>query len=322
MATKVAYERKMMAEIEPTCKPEKGESAVSLAVRQLQDFAKFVANPVSGSYHSSSAYYGGCSDKDIKTYGHQCHAHLRSVPMTATVFFNHLPKVGIGHGEEEYYKWVTGPDSPWHSAMELGMSFSPKEFFTEDFWLKNGLVFDRLDIPANLLHNFLCATRVPKEHATVFKRWRNFVNNGINPDMALVGVTVFNSEATEKGRASLQVGRSDWALDVGYYTDSYVSNFLRHTPNEKQFIHSYRASHNYTPSNMIWAKIGEFPVVPTNVSWPLGLRKTYSKDFGVVEGDVYSYDPTRKDSKTEKAWKVNAEEFVEILKLEDKRLRA
>lgn len=316
-----------MSELTPTIEPEKGETPVSLAVRQLQEFASGIANPAFGKYYPTSAYYGGVGSK-LQIYGHPCHAHLRSIEMDASVVFNHLPKVGSGEGEEEYYRWILGPDSPWHSAMKLGMSGTPKEFFSESFWLKNGLIFDRLSIPANLLHNFLCATRVPKEHTPVFRRWKSFVKKGLSPDMALIGLTIFggglyiDGQPNDSVRTPLIHARGDWALDSGAYTERYVRNFLSHTPIEKRMIHPYSKSHQYTPSNAIWADEGEKPIGGTvKGNWVYGLRKTYSKDFGELFNDAYAYDFTRVDN-TEKSWRVNAEEFAEILRLEDKRLRA
>lgn len=239
-------------------KVDKGESSIDAVTRHLNTKVKKDAVellPQSGSTGGRNCFHGVVVGKVIKYAIHPCHANQRNFPVGAEIVYNHYPtvKAGFTKANDDYFDWIAGKNSPWSSAFKLGMSFSDNSHFTPEFWKETGFIFDRPDkIPSNLLHNFLVASRMPREWPNSIKRWSNLTKAGVSPEMALVATSLYPESYSAMHKADWY----DWPLDVYSGSDDYVRNFLRHDIQKSVLNPPYSKQVAYTPVNAIWGKGG------------------------------------------------------------------
>ena len=205
-----------------------------------------------------------------------------------------------------FHTWLC-TESPWAKT-----GIVPADYDV-DFMFNHGFIFTKLHtVPANLLHNFLVASRIPVEWPYFCLGWYELVTeHGINPVLALVSLDLFrpyNSEYKSWVNANSQISypmdnKYDWPFDIVTASEEYLLNLLQaKTPglSERKFFPSAHTS----PVNILWGN----PVHP-NLTYISFLKKTYPAIAGVTSkfGTIsYTY---------------SKEQVIEVLKNEQKRLQ-
>lgn len=308
----------------------------NFAVEQLDNLAQHKVT-VGGGTGGDNAFYGGVSMGEAAYFEYPCHVHMNNedMPEDTNVVWSKwvIPQAALHKKQSEtYFDWITSSSSPWKYAFDCGMSFNDPKMFCKDFWWDKGFIFDRLDnIPSNVLHNFLVASRMPKEWPAAIKLWYKIHSGGVSPEMALVLSTLFFTEAHNTVNFQLLYRDPyDWFLDAVSGDEEYVKNFLNHKMDRSVFNAPYSKSHSYTPVNLIWGNSGfdgrgegrvtgdrwygkkNYNQLETSI-----LANLYAKDFGTIMNGSSSLNV----GKIPMNWTCKVEELIEIGKLEDKRLR-
>lgn len=290
-----------------------------------------------GTTGGDNALYGGVSPTLNSYYEYPCHAFMNSVTSGAEVVYSKFvlpPFPGYHKMADTYFDWITGKNSPWKRAFEMGMSFKSKEHFDRKFWYEHGFIFDRIDIiPSNVLHNFLVASRMLKEWPKRMNRWYNYLQGGVSPEMSLILASCFTPSKLSDSASSESKDQYDWPLDaVSADGDDYVRNFLHHKMDDTTFNKPYRESHSSRPVNRIWGK--------GLMNYNTGVLSKYGKgaygtagchtkgdfkdrvlfdlygEYGKLETVPGSFSGTQAE------WKLSTDEIIAIGKKEDRRLKA
>lgn len=214
----------------------------------------------------------------VKSY--PCHRPINSFVNAKTLWslFGYRTSPEIGRF---YFDWLVNR-SPWSKT-----GIIPK--LDKEFMYETGFVFTDLDkVPANLLHNFLIASRLAAEWPVFITDWYHLVREyNIDESLAFFMVTVFaDSENNISGYKSL-LGSSnityasdnkyDWPLDTYSADDDYIKNFVSGNPvrlSDKMFYPNAMTA----PVNILWGttKTG---------SYLKSLRKVYpATDKRVIKG--------------------------------------
>lgn len=302
------------------------------AIEQLDNLNHHKATKGGGT-GGDNAFYGGVSMGKADYFEYPCHAMMKDVHGGAEVVWSKwvIPKRDIYEEQSRaYFEWIISKDSPWKIAFEMGMSFSNKKHFNPEFWWDNGFIFDRLDnIPSNVLHNFLVASRMPKEWPHAICLWYNLVKGGVTPEMALVMSSNFFTDSNNTKNFMNKVNDPyDWPIDACTGNEEYIKNFLNHNQIKKVFRPPYSESHVYYPVNIVWGDALD-PQKGT-------LRhkdKTYGRKADDYVGSNSVLMSLYKDtvgkcvkqstfSTGYTQWSCTVEEITEMGKAEDQRLRA
>ena len=299
------------------------------AVEQL-DNLRHHGVTVTGSTGGDNAWYGGVSMGKSEYYEYPCHAYMKDIHQEAQIIWSKwvIPNHSTYRDSSRaYFEWITGSQSPWGFALDMGMSFKEgRKYHNQEFWWDNGFIFDKLDeIPSNVMQNFLVASRMPKEWPQAIKLWYNIAKDGVSPEMAMVLATNFFTERSDTVNFIAQFEDPyDWPTDAVTGNEDYVRNFLSHRPDNTIFNKPYSVSHKYSPVNAIWG-LARDPVTSAirHKETPYGgkvsksvLSNLYSKDFGKV---INHGSGKWSDGYSE--WRCGVKDLIEIGKQEDKRLR-
>lgn len=262
----------------------------------------------------------GGKEKGVRLYG--CHNPIHTF-QRADVLWSGWGYRCKPEAAELYFDWLLHR-SPWSKQQVLMENIFPTKGV--------GFVIDGLDkIPANLMHNFLIATRIPSEWFNFVDSWYELVAiHKCNPELAFVFLTTFDpiSDMTYGYGNSFMPGmesvyrntnKSDWPLDIGMCTEEYVRNFMMAkiiSPSDFTFYPQAQT----LPINILWGKTNE--TNPSN-RYPVILDTMYKKKYTMPPqrpiapgnlglsgaGDRYNlvYTP---------------ESLLEVLKEEEKRLAA
>lgn len=120
-----------------------------------------------------------------------CHAQLKSIPKDVNLFASNFDvKPGYEVEGLSYWKWMTGPLSPWRCLFEHGTP--EKLFFNEDKDGKkriSGFVMNNVDIvdpkKTTLVYNYCIAMRMIGEYSEYIRSWHYFHDMGVPPHLAL-----------------------------------------------------------------------------------------------------------------------------------------
>lgn len=218
-----------------------------------------------------------------------------------------------------FFDWLI-QDSPWFKTGIVPTNLEDKFMFSE------GFVFENLDkVPANLLHNFLIATRMPAEWPGYIDQWYKLVTeHGIEPAFAFLFLTVFqavNSDGScyrtpfDEGSESMlaTTDKYDWPLDMARATEEYVYNFCSGaTPGLSKTMFSPTAQ--TAPVNTLWGKLSDTP----------GYKGRYTTILKDLYYDKFTSERTTKQtglfgaSTDTKVFTPKA--LLDIIKLEQERL--
>lgn len=199
-----------------------------------------------------------------------CHVHMNS-GKDASVSFSQIMRTTLpGYSEETeaYFSWILGKDSPWKECLpKTGYILDGVDVNSKEFMLEYGFVFWHIDtLPSNVQHQFLVASRMPKEWPDFVKIWHGLVKHGMTETFAFAFVTLWNhhNESFDSGssaryrdffsRDHVRVTNKnmyDFPLDMFSCDEEYFLNFLNHkmvgTRNKP-----YAEDPMYKPVNALW----------------------------------------------------------------------
>lgn len=206
-----------------------------------------------------------------------------------------------------FHHWLCY-ESPWSK-----LNILPD--LEEDFMFSHGFVFKNLDkTPANLLHNFLVASRAAVEWQDYVEPWYETINTyNTDPALTFLMTTCFvNLQNNQKSpfikgctSAFSLIDKYDWPLDTGRCTEEYVMNFLQGKAiglSKKMFYPSATTA----PVNTLWGEIIETDTLSKKYNSELQgkryinmLKKLYEDKYGVKSSSsfgstskVFSYEET------------------------------
>lgn len=199
-----------------------------------------------------------------------------------------------------------------------------------DFVYDHGFVFDGLtEVSANLLHNFLIASRVCVEWPAYAAAWHNLVvKEKINPDLAFFFLilfypfeqdnhsskTAFDEEDTESIIST--VDKYDWALDVTTGTEQYLKNFLAGNAVGQSSV-KFSPNAVTSPVNILWGPVAS----NTKDLYGTFLSNTYGKSHTILSTKSRKSTGLSMGTKMADSNRVyTRESIVDLMKLEEKRL--
>lgn len=269
-------------------------------------------------------YISSGGTKSTRTY--PCHNPIRSFQNAVTLWscFGYRTTKECA---EFYLDWLC-IKSPWAKT-----GIVPEDY-NKDYMFSQGFVWESLDkISANLLHNFLIATRMAAEWPKFIESWYELVTvHNCSPELAFVFLTCFypvNQDSsnslccfTAKTESKLStIDKYDWPLDTARATEGYVMNFCSGKPVGK-LKECFSPTAHTTPVNTLWGSLVD---ATSSSAYLRFLDKTYSKEF-TVKRTVSLVKQTFALGLSEKQTEENSlvytpESILHILKLEQERLK-
>jgi hypothetical protein len=277
------------------------------------------------------------SDTSFRDANYPCHNPIRSYTKASILWsaFGYRLKKSIA---EYYFDWLIHT-SPWSKT-----GIIPKTT-TEEYMFEQGFIFTDLDkTPANLLHNFLIASRMAVEWPQAIKDWYYFVTKEkLNPDLVFFFLYCFTpiNQSTggaylsglSKGSESIvaEGEKYDWPLDCASATPSYLDNFLKGVTPGISKINFYPTA-NTPPVNTLWGKTSSEQTYKDSFvrifkgSYVEFLHDTYRKKYSSPRTIAMNLkggfrDKAMEDQLRQKYERVyTPEAIVEIVKEEQKRL--
>ena len=213
-------------------------------------------NGNTGSDNVICGYVG--QDGIQKTSTYPCHAPIKNYKYTKVLWsaFGYRTTLEVA---EFYHDWLVN-SSPW----ALRGAVPPN--LTQQFMFEQGFIFTNLDkTPANLLHNFLIATRMAAEWPNLITEWYDLVTKpGVSFEYAYSIISLFvpSGVGTSAERSVLtgadiiltEMDKYDWPLDLGRATEEYVTNFCSaKTPGLDTKM--YYPEAKTTPCNTLWGEL-------------------------------------------------------------------
>lgn len=213
--------------------------------------------------------------------GRACHADMKATTLgkskidfafTMPLAFN--KEKGYSPLEKEYLKWILNKRvSPWRSLLKSNAYMYKGRMLNSYDWVtrNNFVVFPNVEVPGNLLVNFMVATRHIREKMSLVEMWFDlYHNHGIHPNVAYWFASAFMSQGLannyrqfmEKPKItklkypesmvfSLQYNQGHHPLSFNVYSDDAFKNFCTGNPVN---LHKkmYSESGNYKPCNHLW----------------------------------------------------------------------
>lgn len=223
----------------------------------------------------------GCitTTKETKDNKHPCHAYIRQYKNAAILWsaFGWRRNKEIA---EFYFDWLL-KKSPWSKTGII------PEFLERNFMFNEGFVWGDLDtVPANLLHNFLIASRMCAEWPRYIDSWYKLVTEyKLEPNFAFAFLTCFspvNPNPEEEHITSpfeggieaciASVNKYDWPLDMATANEEYLLNFITGKPvgiSSKMFYPTAET----TPVNSLW---GQPAIKSANDLYSTTLKNLYA----------------------------------------------
>lgn len=257
--------------------------------------------------------------QDYRTY--PCHAPIFQFK-NATALWSAWGWREPKKAAEYYFNWLL-TDSPWAKN-----GIVPK--LDKQFMWDEGFVFDNLtETPANLLHNFLVATRMCAEWPEFINAWYQLVtDHKIDASLVYLFMTIFvpvtsNTSASncwfgKKESIILHVDKYDWPLDMARAPEEYVTNFVTAKAVGKTG-YGFSPSANTRPVNTLWGNL----LTPDNkTTYVKQLYERYYKEFGKERSSsaTSSVIGANSVSSQEKKLVFSSEAIIEIMELEEERL--
>lgn len=198
------------------------------AVRQAQNWFP-VKKPTNGGTLGMNALHGSVSIKGVKLWrSYACHRDL----LTFVDSLAYWSCYGYRTSEEvgrHYLDWLVNR-SPWSKT-----GIVPTRL-TQDQMFEQGFCWSEMDkVPANLLHNFLVATRSAAEWPALIENWHLLTSkHGLDESLSYFFLTMLHASWTTQhswftpgveSRLS-RIDQYDWPLDTGQADENYLKNFL------------------------------------------------------------------------------------------------
>lgn len=251
----------------------------------------------------------GCirgSESVVRTY--PCHRPINSFQNAEALWsaFGYRTDAVIGRF---YFDWLLDR-SPWSTT-----GIIPD--LDKEFMFQSGFAWVDLDkTSANLLHNFLVASRSAAEWPHFIQDWYSLIHDyGVNEDLAYFMMTVFcNPTLSVGGYDSFMRAKEiifadqdkyDWPLDTYRCDGEYLQNFLTHkTPGKSK--RTFYPDAATAPVNTLWGS------VEAQTSYVTVLKKRYESmmTLKTIKG-VYQ---------NVSAWCLTLDNAITIIKEEELRL--
>lgn len=248
----------------------------------------------SGGTGGGNVVTGYISDKGVKAVRtYPCHNPIH-IFTNASILWS-----AFGYRTDKnvallFHSWLIN-DSPWAKAGIVPKNTGPEEMFNE------GFIFSDLDkTPANLLHNFLIATRMNAEWPALVNAWYTLVTeHSVDPTFTFLMLTVFMLQNTHEGHTKTFLDKEscfanqdkyDWPLDMGRATEEYVLNFCQGKPIGVSDYMFYPKALT-KPVNTLWGELVEVGNAKSYVSilrklYPVAVTKETKSDFGIYKVDT------------------------------------
>lgn len=233
------------------------------------------SNSGTGGNNVLTGFIDNAGKKDASTY--PCHAPIMRFKK-AEVLWSCFGWRGSQQVARDYFDWLCN-ESPW-ARTDIIPDLTQKFMFTE------GFVWDSLGkTPANLLHNFLVASRSAAEWPVMIQDWHDLVNiHGFNPSFAYAMLTTFCSHS---GHSVLKpdgtsyiayVDKYDWPLDMARAGDDYINNFLdaKTVGLSSRFFFPDAVTR---PVNALWGKVPELANGKNSITFQ--ISELYAKSHGI-----------------------------------------
>lgn len=260
----------------------------------------WVNSPRGGSGTSSAnAFYGTVWNKvsDIPgledteglqiSYQYPCHKYIQYYQNTKGIWSAWANN--SGEAGDRYFDWLVNA-SPWVSAGIIPDKVS------KTYMKEVGFVWDDLDKrPANLLHNFLVATRMAAEWKYFIQSWDKLVlEHGINPSLAFYHTTMWYCDSSwdlntynwlllskpdKKDVHLAYQDKYDWPLDTMRGGEQYLLNFIQGkavAPSDWMFFPSASTK----PVNTVWGQLYSNDSITGDANpnqYRVFLKNTYGK---------------------------------------------
>jgi hypothetical protein len=212
-----------------------------------------------GDTGGDNALFGAIGNK-VKPFfnAYPCHAQIKTYKSARVLWsaYGFRAEETVAHA---YHHWLMY-DSPWAKN-----NIVPKD--SEDFLFNNGLIWTTKDLkkPANLLHNFLVASRMDAEWPHLVTAWHKLVTvHNVNPELAFVFLTTYvpKEDSTASHKSFIDTDsqlcfcdKYDWPLDMARATEDYVRNFCSSLA--VKLSGPFYPTANTTPVNEIWGTYGQ-----------------------------------------------------------------
>ncbi len=286
---------------------------VAKAVTKLEELAKLGVRNDEGTGGDNARYGALKSDGYVYYNSYPCHANMKRYPDSVVVYsqFVHHPKIDT-EAERAFFDWITGPTSPWKFIAD-------RAYGDRDFQYKFGFIWDDLEHPANFQHNFLVATRMPKEWPKDIEKWYRWVKTGVSEAVAFFYMTLFVENQNPKGYTVNRSNKYDWPLDVCTAGENYFRNFV--AGKVEKLSHNYAKNCLYTPVNRIFGD-NELASVDDKVYGRVVYLRYWNK-FGLPEEECKKAWANRLGLSTydhRTHWLVTEDELISIMKAEESRL--
>ena len=250
--------------------------------------------------HSKSPQ-GNCAEgRSVSTtgsvsgiFGGQCHSYIARIESPSvhyTLWTGTRKSLASKEATEAYFRWVTGPDSPWIEGipkrLEVSVEGKKYDLGSQEFFHDYGFVFWNIDrLPSNVQHQFLIAVRQPAECYYRVSAWYHLVRQGLDPTFSYMWQSLFQDGAIkaislkqQEDKISFQMmNYSEFNLDTSTMDEEGIRNFLLHKMDKKEYNLPFKQSQNYTPVNRLW---GRNTLTPSKGAYPSILMKRYGKEIG------------------------------------------
>lgn len=287
---------------------------------------------------ADNARYGGVSSKG-RVYHHKfaCHAYMNGMlqqqgNQRPVVVYSQYVHPAKSHKMEEttirFFDWITGQSytmSPWAAVLQ-GCSEEAYKFMDGNAF-SYGFVFDNLDtVPANYLHNFLVASRMPKEWPSLIKMWQRFIDAGVDPALAMFFSAVFQERQTYKSGVYTPLGHYymsgmnhyDWPLDHATCGEDYLLNFMHGRVDTSVLCPPWAVADRYIPVNRIWGDnaLGS----GTKGTYLHELFERYKSTSSISEAEAQSMGSVLGRFDWFRGWFLRIEDVLRIVQAENTRL--
>lgn len=218
---------------------------------------------------------------------------------------------------EKFFTWLL-EESPWSKT-----GIIPK--LDKEFMWNEGFIWGNLrDTPANVIHNFLIASRMCAEWPHRIADWYHLVvDYNINPAFAFLFLTCVidysqgNSpfRPSSVGTVFATADKYDWPLDMGRGDETYVKNFIFGKAVGPSKV-GYSPDAITKPVNTLW---GPLPTGHTKKAYACYLKNTYLPKYGKPKVNECSPVFGSRTNPLDDL-RVDYNALVEIIKLENERL--
>ncbi len=231
----------------------KAKASIQLAYKEMLTQEGARDAPFGGS-GGPLCSYGRVSPKGrVKTENNApCHASLQHWDSCdVEVFYNWHRHHTAPTYNRAWVKFLLSKQSPWRAVTGASppITVKGKLINSPRFVLKHGFILYNLDVPANLMVNFLIASRAAYEHPKQIKWWKWLVDAGIHPAVAFFFCGQVHSRVSKRYTLNW-TSYGHWALNEDGCDKDYFKNFCTGTVVRPSKLFSESTS--YRPCNKVW----------------------------------------------------------------------